>query len=334
MSSIRISAEIIRKPLVKPFVIATGPRDHQDVLSVTITDGHYTGRGMATGVKYLGLTPDVCLSQIQKVQSQITDSTTRADLLRMMPPNGGRFALDSAFWELEAARNKTTVADITGLSPKPLRSAYTIVLDTPEAMAAQAKTESWRPFLKVKLGGSAYLEIQRMKAVRAAAPDCVLVIDANAAWTREQLAAYLPVLSELGYSLLEQPLAIGRDKGLMGISMEVPICADESFQTIHNLERVKKHYDAINIKLDKCGGLTSALLIEKEARKRGLDVFVGCMLAPTEAIAPAFLLAQKADYVDLDGPFWFKDKDPRVKLTDDGLFDTIPDDIWGAGLIN
>lgn len=334
MTAIQLSAEVIRKPLIKPFSIATGSRDFQDVLSVTLSDGHYTGRGMSCGVKYLGLTPQYCLPKLEKIRNEITSKTKRKDLLRMMTPNCARFALDSAFWELEAARNNTTVADILEITPKPVQTAYTIVLDTPHAMAEQAKAENWRPLLKVKLGGTPDQEIERLSLVRQAAPHSILVVDANAAWTRDQLKNYAPALGRYNYSLLEQPFAIGKDKTVREFNLDVPICADESFQSLHHIDRIAASYDAVNIKLDKCGGLTEALLIEKEARKRGLKVFIGCMLGPEETIAPAFLLAQKADYVDLDGPFWFKEKDPRVKLNADGLFEPIPSDIWGAGVTN
>lgn len=331
MPILKLTAEIIRKPLVKPFAIATGSRDYQDVLYVTLSDGQYLGRGAATGVKYLGLTPDICLQQVKEIQHALKTTITRQELLTLLPPTGARFAIDSALWELEAARQKTTVAALLGIDPKPVKTAFTIVLDTPEAMAEQARTEAWRPLLKVKLGGSTQHEIERIHAVRNAAPKAQLVIDANAAWTGEQFSAYAPAIAELGYDLLEQPFAIGQDNQLANYAHRLPLCADESFQDLHDLDRAAKYYDAVNIKLDKCGGLTAALDIEKAARERGLKIFIGCMLAPTQAIAPAFLLAQKADYVDLDGPFWFTDKDKQVRLTDQGLFDVIPQELWGTG---
>jgi L-alanine-DL-glutamate epimerase-like enolase superfamily enzyme len=335
MTRLTLSLSIQAPKLVRPFVISTGARTHQPYLSVRLSDGRYVGRGAAAGLRYFGENPETLAAQIEIVRSALEDGVTRLELLDVLPAGGARAAVDAALWDLEAAQKHTTVADILNIAAKPVASAFTIVLDDPEAMAAQARAESWRPLLKVKLGGSPDGEGDRLRAVAQAAPSTRKVIDANAGWTTPQLGSLAPIAAALGYELLEQPLAIGcetqtmaRD-ALLQAAKSLPLCADESFQTAADFDRIDGLYQAVNIKLDKCGGLTSALAIRDTARERGLSVFVGCMLAPTVAIAPAHLLAQKADYADLDGPFWFADE--PVSLTPDGLFEPIDTALWGAG---
>lgn len=317
-----LHAEVVRRPLIRPFSISTGSRTHVDVLAVRATDGPHTGRGEATGVRYRGDTADSMLGQLRTLD---TDALDRASLQHRLPPGGARSAVDAALWDLAAAWDGTTVATLLGLDPQPVASAYTVVLDTPAAMQAQAREEAWRPLLKAKLGGSPEHEAARIRAVRSGAPDTRLVLDANAGWTPGQLRALAPVAAECGYELIEQPLPVGTPaEG----AWPLPLCADESFQTTEDFARVP-WARTVNIKLDKCGGLTAALGIVAEARERGLRVFVGCMVAPTVALAPAHLLAQTADYADLDGPFWFPDEPAR--LLPDGTFAPIPPDVWGGG---
>lgn len=335
MTRLTLTLSIEAPKLVRPFVISTGARTHQPYLSVQLSDGHYVGRGAAAGLRYFGETPDSLVAQIERVRDELEHGVTRTELLDLLPTGGARAAVDAALWELEAAREHTTVAAILNITPKPVASAFTIVLDDPDAMAEQAREEAWRPLLKVKLGGSADLEPARLRAVATAAPSTRKVIDANAGWTANQLGTLAPIAAELGYELLEQPLAIGCEgepvarAALLLAAKALPLCADESFQTAADFGLVDGLYSAVNIKLDKCGGLTSALMIRDEAKVRGLSVFIGCMLAPTVAIAPAHLLAQDADYADLDGPFWFLDE--PVSLTENGLFKLIDPALWGGG---
>lgn len=335
MTRLTLSLSIDAPKLVRPFVISTGARTHQPYLSVRLSDGRYVGRGAAAGLHYFGETPESLAAQIESVRAALERNVTRTELLEILPAGGARAAVDAALWELEAARDYTTVADRLKITPRPVASAFTIVLDDPDAMAVQARAESWRPLLKVKLGGSVDHEADRLRAVAQAAPSTRKVIDANAGWTVTQLGTLAPVAADLGYELLEQPLAIGSETdpaaraALLLAAKSLPLCADESFQTATDFDLIEGLYQAVNIKLDKCGGLTSALAIRDTARARGLAVFVGCMLAPTVAIAPAHLLAQDADYADLDGPFWFADE--PVSLTSDGLFEPIDPALWGAG---
>jgi len=335
MTRLTLSLSIEAPKLVRPFVISTGARTHQPYLSVRLSDGTYVGRGAAAGLRYFGENPESLSAQIETVRTEIEQGLSRIDLLEILPAGGARAAVDAALWELEAARDHTTVAAKLNITPGPVVSAFTIVLDDPDVMAKQAREEAWRPLLKVKVGGSANLEGDRLRTVAQAAPSTRKVIDANAGWTVQQLGELAPIAASLGYELLEQPLAIGSEDdpearaALRTAAQSLPLCADESFQTAADFDRIDSLYQAINIKLDKCGGLTSALLMRDEARARGLSIFVGCMLAPTVAIAPAHLLAQDADYADLDGPFWFANE--PVSLTKNGCFEPVGEDIWGAG---
>ena len=335
MTRLILSISAHNPRLKRPFIISTGARTHQPWLSVRLSDGPHSGRGAATGIAYLGATPESMRDEIEGARSQIEQGLTRPDLAEVLPVGGARSALDAALWDLDAARSGTTVARALGLSPKPIASAFTIVLDSPEGMAEQARSEAWRPLLKVKLGGSSDEEEIRIRAVAMSASDTRRVIDANAKWSIEQLNQLAPIAAECGYELLEQPLSAGCESdadaraALIQAASVLPVCADESFQNMDDFGRIDGLYQAVNIKLDKCGGLTPALAIRDAARARGLSIFVGCMLAPTLAVAPAHLLAQSADYADLDGPFWFPDE--PVSLTAEGLFAPIDPAVWGGG---
>ncbi len=334
MTDLVLKVETSERPLIRPFIISTGSRTHQPVLSLTVSDGTYAGRGEATGIRYRGET--VAQMRVQLETLPDLSNLTRQTLSEVLPAGGARAALDAALWDLEAARAGTTVPALLALTPKPLASAFTIVLGTPENMAAQAKREAWRPLLKVKLGGSAKQEADRMQAVRTSAPNTRLVIDANAGWTAAQLIALAPLAADLRYELIEQPLPMFAEtnpeavEALKRANHVIPLCADESLQTIDDLERCAPLYQYINVKLDKCGGLTAALALQEAARSRGLGAFVGCMVAPSRAIAPAHLLGQIADYVDLDGPFWFPDE--PAELNSAGEFMPIDPSVWGAGV--
>lgn len=336
MPRLHLTCAIENRPLIKPFVISTGTRTHQAVLMLTLSDGSFSGRGMASGLAYRRETPDVLLQQIEAVREEIEAGLDRSELAQLSLAGGSRFALDSALWELEAARSSRSVATLLGLEPKPLASAFTIVLDDPDVMASQALQESWRPLLKVKLGGSPDQEMERIRAVAKVAPSARRVIDANAAWTPDLLKMLAPIAAAEGYELLEQPLPMGCEddprmqEALKQASQSIPLCADESFQKLTDLDRMADFYQVLNIKLDKCGGLTEGMRLRHAAREKGLGVFVGCMLAPTEAIAPAFLLAQTADYVDLDGPFWFPNE--PAELNDAGYITPINETVWGRGV--
>lgn len=331
---LKLDVSLTSRPLIRPFIISTGARTHQDIVQVTLSGEGCCGFGETPGVAYKGDRPAQILAQLESVRDHVEAGITRADLLEKLPACAARSALDAALWDLSAKSLGESVPDQLSITPTPIASAFTIVLDAPEAMAEQARGEAWRPLLKVKLGGSPDLESDRMREVRAAAPNTRCVIDANAGWTADQLCVLAPLAAKLEYELLEQPLRRdSEDEPEHGAALKkarahLPLFVDESFQELSDLDRLAPHYDGVNIKLDKCGGLTAALAIDKAARARGLKIFVGCMLAPTRAMAPAHLLAQRADYADLDGPFWFPDE--PAKLDENGYFLPIDPVIWGG----
>ncbi|MEE4155218.1 MAG: dipeptide epimerase [Erythrobacter sp.] len=327
----RLGIEIETRALLRPFSISRGVRTEVAIVRVRLSQDGCEGRGAATGVTYRGESVETMLREIENRRSLIEQGAGREEINALLPAGGARAALDAALWELEAALAGTSVADLLGISPRPLASAFTIVLDDPAAMAEQAQTEAWRPLLKVKLGLDDGREAERIRAVRQAAPDAALVADANAGWSPETLGAMLPLLEECAYRLIEQPLPIGSEALLPLATAPLHLCLDESFDTSADLDRLPGGVTHVNIKLDKCGGLTEALTIRDRAEALGLGIFVGCMVGPSEAIAPAHLLAQRADYVDLDGPFWVEGEADKARLNKGGLMLPIAPEVWGRG---
>lgn len=283
------------------------------------------GRGEAVPYARYGETVDGVLNQIRNAASSVA---TRNDLARILKPGAALNALDCAFWDLEAKRTGRSVAVLAGLpEPSPQVTAFTISLDTPEAMAAKAVEAVGLPLLKLKLGGSG--DPERMRAVRHARPDARLLVDANEAWTPEILPGLIAVAADCAVEVIEQPLPASADKALRSAQRLVPLCADESVHTAADLDRLKGLYDAVNIKLDKAGGLTGAMVLAHEARRHGLKVMIGSMVATSLAVAPAMLLALEADWVDLDSPLLLaRDREPPLRIEDGRIF---PADrqLWG-----
>jgi L-alanine-DL-glutamate epimerase-like enolase superfamily enzyme len=259
-----------------------------------------------------GETIDSVLGGIEAARTAVVTGATRQDLLASMPAGAARNAVDCALWDLEAKRSGLAVAACLGDSePKPIETAYTLSLAEPTAMHAQAREHAWRPLLKVKVGTGD--DAPRMRAVREGAPASRIILDANEGWTSENIAAHLALAAELDIALIEQPLKADDDAALRHVSHAVPICADESVHVAGDLDRLAGLYDAVNIKLDKSGGLTAALELRDRARERGFAIMVGCMVGTSLAMAPAVLLAQHAEFVDLDGPLLLaRDRDPRL----------------------
>jgi L-alanine-DL-glutamate epimerase-like enolase superfamily enzyme len=245
-----------------------------------------------------------------------------------MEPGAARNALDVAFWDLEAKQTGTSVWALAGIDePKPVVTAYTLSVDTPERMAAAAQAEAQRPLLKVKLTGAG--DLDRVRAVRAGAPKATLIVDANEAWTLDHLREYGPSLAELGVALIEQPLPAGQDEALATLPHPVPLCADESCHTSADLSDLVGRYDYVNIKLDKTGGLTEALILLEAARAGGFKIMVGCMVGSSLAMAPALLLAQRAEFVDLDAPLLLaRDRQPGLRYEGSIVYPPKPN-LWG-----
>ena len=296
-----ISVEAERFPIAGTFTISRGSKTEAEVITCTISDGAHTGRGECVPYKRYGETMDGVHDAIRAMSGRIADGISRAALLDAMPAGAARNAIDCALWDLEAKLSGNPVAATIRATPlRALKTAYTLSLGEPEAMAAQARANATRPLLKVKIGGDN--DIARIRAVRQAAPDSRIILDANEGWTDENIVANLTFAAEQGIALIEQPLPAGHDDILRHIAHPVPICADESVHEAKNLSALVGLYDAVNIKLDKSGGLTAALVLRDRARELGFGVMVGCMVGTSLAMAPAVLLAQGAEFVDLDGP--------------------------------
>ena len=283
--------------LAQVFTISRGSRTEAQVLTVAISDGVHRGWGEC--VPYARY--DETLESVTAEIEGLPEDLDRNALFDLLPAGAARNAVDCALWDLEAKRAGKRVWDLAGLAaPGPEITAYTLSLDTPEAMRVQAAKHSFRPLLKIKLGTPD--DMPRLEAVRAGAPDARIIIDANEGWSAEVYADLAPHLVRLGVDLVEQPLPAGEDDALIGMARPVPVCADESCHDRASLPDLKGKYDVVNIKLDKTGGLTEALALRKAALAEGYDVMVGCMVGSSLAMAPATLVAQGAAVVDLDGP--------------------------------
>jgi L-alanine-DL-glutamate epimerase-like enolase superfamily enzyme len=314
-----VEAHPERWPLRDTFTIARGSKNEAAVVVVTITAGTLAGRGECVPYPRYGETTDSVLEQIDSVRAALGNGMTRQQLLLALPPGAARNACDCALWDLAAKQAGQPVWRLAGLpEPMPVVTAYTLSLAAPAAMAAAAKAHAHRPLLKIKLGRSGVL--QSIQAIREAAPRAGLIVDANEAWTAEQLAAWLPHLAALGVDLLEQPLPASQDQALADMDRLIPIAADESAHVASDIERLRGCYDVVNIKLDKAGGLTAALALKKAAESAGLGIMIGCMVSTSLAVAPALMLASGARYVDLDGPLLLaRDRDAGLVLMDQRL---------------
>jgi L-alanine-DL-glutamate epimerase-like enolase superfamily enzyme len=290
-----------RWPIAGAFTIARGAKTEAEVVVVALTDGTTTGRGECVPYARYGETVAGVSAALEAMRGALAGALTRVALQDAMPAGAARNALDCALWDFEAKTSGRPVHALAGLAaPEPLTTAYTISLGTPEAMAVAAVKAAARKLLKVKLGGEG--DPARIAAVRAAAPNAELIVDANEAWRADTLAANLAACAAAGVTLVEQPLPATDDAALGAIARPIPVCADESVHDRASLAGLTGKYDAINIKLDKTGGLTEALAMAAEAERLGLRLMVGCMVATSLSMAPAVLVAQRARVVDLDGP--------------------------------
>ena len=333
MASLQLDVSVETLRLAQPFRISGYVFTHSDVVVVTLGDGEYRGRGEGGGVYYLGDDVPHMLAAIGAVRTAIEGAPTREELRHIMAPGGGRNAVDCALWELEAARAGVPVWQLAGVpTPKPLRTTFTLGADSPEAMAEGARSYRDARSIKVKLTGELDLDIERVKAIRVARPDVWLGVDGNQGFVIEQLDELVEALAEQRVSLLEQPLARGREADLDGYKSVIPIAGDESLLTLADVAGAAGRFDVVNIKLDKCGGLTEGLMMAAAARRHGLGVMVGNMVGSSLAMAPAFVLGQGCDIVDLDGPtFLAEDRTPSVTYQDGTI--TAGPEVWGSGRV-
>ena len=306
-----------RWPIAGTFAISRGAKTEAVVVVAELGDGQATGRGECVPYARYGESVDSVTAAIEAIRPQLAAGLTRQDLQGALPPGAARNAVDCALWDLEAKRSGRRVYELAGLpAPRPLTTAFTISIAAPAAMAKAAGAAAGRALLKIKLGGSNEDggDAARIAAVRAAAPKATLIVDANEGWTEQNLAANLAACARAGVVLVEQPLPEGRDKALAAIQRPIPVCADESVHDRSSLPALKGKYDAVNIKLDKTGGLTEALAMAADAEREGFAIMAGCMVATSLAMAPAVLLAQSARFVDLDGPLLLaKDRDGGLR---------------------
>jgi L-alanine-DL-glutamate epimerase-like enolase superfamily enzyme len=301
-----LAVRVERWPIAGSFTISRGAKTEAVVVVAELNDGTHRGRGECVPYARYGETVEQVATAIEAMAADIARGLDRERLQTAMPGGAARNALDCAFWDLAAKRAGRPVHELVdkflGLgAPKPLTTAYTISLGTPEAMAQAAAKAADRALLKIKLGGGGD-DGARISAVRRAAPTPELIVDANEGWTPDDLAMNLAACAQAGVTLIEQPLPADRDDALAGLARRVPICADESVHASASLSTLVGKYDAVNIKLDKTGGLTEALAMAQQAERLGFTLMVGCMVATSLAMAPAVLVAQRARVVDLDGP--------------------------------
>ena len=294
---------------------------------MSVSDGQYTGLGEGVPIRRYNQTCASVIAQIESIRS--VRDLDRDKLQQLLPPGAARNALDCALWDLQAKRSGKRVWELVNIPIVPeVETSFTISLDTPERIAASAKANSNRPILKLKLGGDEF-DLQRVEAVREAAPAARLLIDANESWSAEHYRKIVPPLKALGVELVEQPFPANTDEVLETLDHPVPVCADESCHTTANLPRLNKRYEAINIKLDKTGGLTEALELYQRARESNFKILIGCMVCTSLSIAPARLLASNAEWVDLDGPLLLaRDRDHGF-LYQNGRIGMPEPELWG-----
>jgi L-Ala-D/L-Glu epimerase len=330
VSALKLHVEVQKLRLSAPFRISGFVFEEQEVVVVTLDDGKHRGRGEASGVYYLGDTAQGMAVAIEAARATIERGIERTALQQLLPPGGARNAVDCALWELEAKRSGVAVWELAGLdAPKPLVTTFTLGADDPATMAAGARKYAQARSLKLKLTGDLKEDIERVRAVRAARPDVWMGVDANQGYGIESLEALIGVLDSADVSLLEQPLKRGREADLAGFKSTIPIAADESVLTLPDIAGLVGRFSVVNIKLDKCGGLTEGLAMAHEARRLGLGVMVGNMVGTSLAMAPAFVLGQLCDVVDLDGPiFLAKDRTPSMTYTNGSAW--CGEEVWGG----
>ncbi|MEQ9520422.1 MAG: N-acetyl-D-Glu racemase DgcA [Parvibaculum sp.] len=324
----RLTCSIDTWPLATSFNISRGAKTQAHTVTATLADGTFTGQGECVPYPRYGESVEGVMETILSLKADIEAGMTREELQLALPPGAARNALDCAFWDLEAKKTGERIYTRLKLpTPAPITTAFSLSLDTPEKMAIAATAAKDRPLLKVKLGGEG--NEARIRAIRAAAPHAQLIIDANEGWTKHNLAENVGAMAAFGVSLIEQPLPADDHEALRDFESPIPLCADEACHGIASLAPLIGLYDAVNIKLDKTGGLTEALAMARAARDMGFGIMIGCMIGTSLGMAPAMLLAQPGDIVDLDGPLWLK-QDRANAITYQGsqmLFPTAK--LWG-----
>ncbi|WP_210766299.1 N-acetyl-D-Glu racemase DgcA [Salinicola sp. MIT1003] len=316
---LKLSVEAQVFPLAEVFTISRGSRSEARVVVVTLSDGAHAGRGECVPYAHYGESVDSVIAQIESMRDALAQGMDRLELQSRLPAGAARNALDCAFWDLEAKSAGKPVWELAGIdAPRAVITAFTLSLESPDAMREKARRHAARPLLKLKLGGEG--DIERLEAVREGAPEARIIVDANEGWDRDAYERLAPTLVSLGISMVEQPLPAGQDAPLAEIERPLPVCADEACHDRSSLASLMGRYDMINIKLDKTGGLTEALALKQEALTLGFDIMVGCMVGSSLSMAPALLVAQGAAVVDLDGPLLLaRDREHGMRFDADGI---------------
>jgi len=324
-----VSVSLESWPSIIPFRISSHVWDDFPCIVCEISQDGVVGRGEALGVYYHDETPESMAGQIQVIAAELTSGADRNALQELLPPGGARFAVDSALWDIEAQLTGVSAWQRAGVAADPVETVFTIGLEaTPEAMAAKASAADRLSLFKVKLDNDR--PVERIQAIRDARPDSRLVVDANQGWNFDELREFGPALHELGVLMIEQPLPRGADQELEGYESAAPLCADESCLHLGELEAAASRYQMINIKLDKCGGLTHGLELAKAAREKQLGLMVGCMGGTSLSMAPSHVLAQLCDFVDIDGPLLIKKDRDGGLIYDRGVVTLPLEPFWGV----
>lgn len=315
-------------PIAGTFTISRGSKTSAEVVVVELHDGTHRGKGECVPYARYGESIESVITELEKLKGAIREGATRGHVQDLVKPGAARNALDCAFWDLQAKQSGKRAWDLAGLlAPQPIVTAYTISLDTPDKMGAQAKANAHRPLMKLKLTGEGDLE--RVAAVRENAPSARLIVDANEGWTVDMVEPFSDKLKEFGVEMIEQPLPADQDAPLAGVAHPIPLCADESAHACADFHDLVGKYDMVNIKLDKTGGLTEALKLRRMALDAGMQVMVGCMVGTSLAMAPAMLVAEGATVVDLDGPLLLaKDRTPGIAFDGSTMMPAEPA-LWG-----
>lgn len=324
----QMSIQVIQRPLASAFAITGYTFTHLNAVWVTLTHDGSVGRGEGVGVYYLRENPETMSAQLERVRGDVEDGATRADIAQLLPSGGARNALDCALWDLECKSLGVRIWDLVGIEPKPLLTVATVGMGTTDEMVAKAVFFADYPHLKIKVSSDS--PIDRLRAVRDVRPEATLVIDVNQGWTMAELESYLPVLLDLNIAMIEQPLPRGGDDALIGFSSPIPLGADESCLDLSEYDQAAEKYGVINIKLDKCGGLTQALTIAEKARANGKDLMVGNMTGSSLSMAPSHVIGQLCRFVDIDGPLLLaSDITPGLDYGRGGLVSPPIPSIWG-----
>jgi L-Ala-D/L-Glu epimerase len=325
---VRLSVAHESWPIAGAFTISRGAKTEANVVVVTLADGEYAGRGECVPYPRYGETVPQVMAALEAARAAIENGLSQSHIPDLIAPRAARNALDCALWDLTAKRAGKPAWTLARLKPpQPFVTAYTLSLDAADAMAEAAAKVAHLPLLKLKLGRDG--DAERLRLVRKAAPNARLIVDANEGWRPDDLSALLSVCADVGVELVEQPLPADDDEALRGPDRNVAICADESAHDAEGLKSLLGKYDAVNIKLDKTGGLTPALIMAEQAQAQGLRIMVGCMLATSLAMAPAMLLAQYAEWIDLDGPLLLaKDREPGITFRQ-AVMQPAPPALWG-----